>query len=507
MRHFLLLLCVLTGCKKSAPSSTEGPAVAAEKLPPVGVDDPFPRLNDATARALKAGFKALRGKSYDQARASFHEVVAAHPDYVKARYHELRAAALAGAYGDLPTMWAELLARDFVGYAGSLDQAKDLAALRKADEWPRLQAIEKQVRGAYASGLDKGLIFVARTRPGRSKRPDNHSEVTAFASGQEAFHYDPASQRYRRLTATDARILAIAVSPNRQQLSFLTCEHLGDECEAQDDGVNYCSVGCAGPLGGAIELGSLTRHGPASILGRNSRTVPTGGVYLGWSKSGEPRFLVEDATRKEVGRHEYEKEVTRETAYAFDATHTALVSLDDKDASLWTRVEGLDAAPVTPSTDGVSLTSDGLALQIAGEAAPLRAGRTIVTTTWSPGKKRLLYAGDPCAGFKVKGGKGVPEKNELYLWDAGKKKAERIARAAATFDALWLDDDHLAWVTGFGKEAKIHLYDLATRTERPLKAGRGAGLWRVPELSCDEAPEPYDDGIAADDEEEFVDGE
>ena len=53
--------------------------VDAGPPPVVGMDDPFARLNGDAAKSLKAGYKAMQAKKYDEARAAFAAVVSAAP--------------------------------------------------------------------------------------------------------------------------------------------------------------------------------------------------------------------------------------------------------------------------------------------------------------------------------------------------------------------------------------------------------------------------------------------
>src|SRR5262245_53681302 len=169
-----LSLLVIGGCSKkqqaAAPAAVDGGAAAvAAKVdagppPVVGAEDPFVRLTGDAAKSLKAGYKAMQAKKYDEARTAFAAVVSAVPDYSPARMQEVKAAALAGHTADVPGLWKELLARDFVAFAGRLDKPKDLAPLRAAPEWARIKALEASIRPAYAANLGKGLFFVARDR-------------------------------------------------------------------------------------------------------------------------------------------------------------------------------------------------------------------------------------------------------------------------------------------------------------------------------------------------------
>ena len=102
-----------SGCKKPAATapadSTAGPHAApqidAGPPPVVGMEDPFVRLAGDAVKSLNVGYKAMSAKKYDDARAAFAAVVAAHPDYTPARFQELKAATLGGHVADVPALW------------------------------------------------------------------------------------------------------------------------------------------------------------------------------------------------------------------------------------------------------------------------------------------------------------------------------------------------------------------------------------------------------------------
>ena len=173
-------LIVTAACRsKPAPVVTPqpapppaAPALQPEPPPlpppppmPVGMADPFVRMNAAGVQLVDEGWKALRQRQYGEARAAFHALVTAYPDKPAARFQELRAAALENDFAAVPAMWRELLARDFVGYARRLDSGKELAPLRASPQWKQIQAITAEMRSRYAAGLDRGVMFVARTHP------------------------------------------------------------------------------------------------------------------------------------------------------------------------------------------------------------------------------------------------------------------------------------------------------------------------------------------------------
>ncbi len=157
MVSFLSPLMAL-GCSKKQPAPQEIAPLAAkpapEPLPVVGMDDPFARLTGESVKSLKAGYKAMHAKDYDSARAAFASVVTAFPDHTVARMQELKAAALGGHAAEVPALWKDLLARDFVAVAGGLDKPKDLAGRRAcvADAGPYSPAGGRQSARSSAPG-------------------------------------------------------------------------------------------------------------------------------------------------------------------------------------------------------------------------------------------------------------------------------------------------------------------------------------------------------------------
>src|SRR5262249_35006557 len=96
--------------------------------------------------------------------------------------------------------------------------------------------------------------------------------------------------------------------------------------------------------------------------------------------------------------------------------------------------------------------------------------------------------------------KGKADKNELYLWERGKKTAARIATAPSAFRLDWADDDRLVYQAGAGKQSRIHVLEVATKTDTVLKPRAGAALLGFGGIICPGAA-PEDDSVAEEDEE------
>lgn len=470
----LALVAPLSGCNgckgKAGPAATPsasgdgGPGAAgpgsagrAFTVEATGQTDPFARITPEQTRRLQAGFKAVRAKDWKAARAEFEAVLAVSPDYLQARLPHLRAVALSGDFDEAVRLYGELLARDFVGGVGRLDKARDLAPLRASPAWARVPEIEAASRAAWARDVARGLFFVARMRdPGHLAKDGE----TPLRLNQEAWQYDPVTSRYRRLTDTDGHVYAIHVAPDRKALSFLLVDKIRSGAEGEGLLVD-AKVGF-------VDLATLQMVGPFPLDNRVAL------VQLFFTRSGEPLWR------------------TNAAQHLVDSTRTALVRSprgpDEPTPPGGMTVADYDGVSHSDELTGVTLSADGREITVVGAAVPIRSARPIdaASLLFSPGRKRLAYAGvlEPCKlQAASKGDKS--SWNELFVWQADKALASRVAQAASAFGSAWLDDDHLVYEGGLDREARLHVVDLTTRTDVVLKPRAGAGLHGVPTLSCD----------------------
>jgi hypothetical protein len=106
------------------------------------------------------------------------------------------------------------------------------------------------------------VVFIARQRP-PLRIPADGQGVFVLGPHQEAFAWSPASNRYRQLTATDGRVLALLTSQDRRRLLYVTAEKL------------VRATGHAPALRGMtlnrLELTTMTGAPPISIAGDVAR--------------------------------------------------------------------------------------------------------------------------------------------------------------------------------------------------------------------------------------------
>ncbi len=487
MRHLLLAaLLVVTACKKdehpapgAAPASPGGPALPS--LQPVGMSDPFARLPADAGKALERGYKAIRSKKWDDAVRELEAAIASAPDYTAARWALVRALVLGGKFTDVPAAYEGLIARDWVGYADKLEKPKDFAGFRNAPEWAKVSELKTRYRTAYAQGLDKGFLFVGRTRPATEPQFAAGMKDAPLDLRQEVFHYDLETKRFRRVTETGGHAFAINRTPDgsgsAKMLSFLVAPRLHRE-GALDSFVD--------PSVGVVDLATLEATGPFVEKGQYDQ------VMLGVNQAQQPLFTFVVSTGASA-------------TYTFDTAKTALAKLEGGavlpvggETRAWpNQVAHLPGKVI----DSVKMTDGANQFTIDGVASPVVAARPLAQSSleWSPGKTRLTYAGKLDACKILKGGSN--EKNELYVYDLGKKSAQRVAAAVSAFETLWLDDDHLVYEGGVGKDGRIHLYAFTAHADSSLPTRHGAGLYGVPTLACESAETGVDEDLGDSDAE------
>jgi hypothetical protein len=431
------------------------PAPAAS----VGMADPFKLMNTDAARILGSAWTALRRKQYFEAREAFHQVVTAYPDKTAARYAELKMAALEGDLAAVPALWRQLLARDYLSYVNRLDTDRDLAVVRKSPQAHALRAIAGEMKTAYAEGLDEGFFFVARIHPYAGPTLAEDEGAAKLLPDQEAYHYDPATRRTRRLSDSGGRVLAIHADGDKRQLMMVQAGRL----EKRDGKVVFGQAAAV-----LLSLDTLESVGPLPIAGSPAS------VALCFSDKGEPIWA---PTRIGTGE---------DPALTLDATGTALVASDQAcgKSAATTEVSPAGVEHTRPVVEGVTLSEDGLQLSGVDDDVPVRSTQAIRPGSWgwSPGKKRFVYSGD------VGRCDAVTAPNGLFVWDPERKRASRVSAAVSAYEAQWLDDDHLAYQSGREPATKLTVHDFrAGGTSITVNTPAGAGLYGVPVLGCAEA--------------------
>ena len=299
----------------------------------------------------------------------------------------------------------------------------------------------------------------SRSWPAPTCRPNR---ISASETGevrldlyQEVYHFDPDSQRIRRLSDLDGQVVAVHPDLDYRQLIVLSARTLRKVV----GGAAFSK-----PEVTVISLDSLEPVGPLTI------DADVVAMDMCFSDKGEPVWNVTAAGAGEA------------RAFTLDATRTGLVPLEDgcTDTVATTTVDPMGVEHHRPDPDGVALSEDGLQLAGVDGERPVRALEAIRpgSFSWSPGRKRFVYTGsvDLCN----------PASNSLFVWDAGRKQSARVAAAVASYETQWLDDDRLAYESGQGRAPKVTIHALSGSTPPAvLKAPAGAGLFGLPTVGCE----------------------
>jgi hypothetical protein len=459
----------------------EGTKVAAPVPPPptltpppapvpsatvVGMTEPFKLMNAASLRTLDMGWKAMRRKDWDEARAAFHEVVMAYPDKPAARFAELRATALAGDFAAVPALWRELLARDFVGYAGRLDGGKEMAPLRKSPQWAQVKSITTEMKARHLAALERGFFFVGRLRPAGAvlTGAEVDGESVKLSLEQEVYHYDPGSERIQRVSDSGGTVLGLHHDGEQGKLMVLT----GGALKKTGGALAF-----AAPQASVIALDTLERTGPLPI------DADATSVELCFSSKGEPVWAAVFAGLRD------------ERALTLDATRTSLVGSEEGcGGRATTAVKPNEVSHRMAALEGVSLSEDGLRIMGVDEDVPVRASSAIrpESLAWSPGKKRFVYTGSfgVCERPGVDAAGKAEASNGVYVWDPERKRSTRVSAAASALQATFLDDDRLAYQGG-PRATKLTIHDLLGGGATVVKVPAGVGLYGIATVGCEEA--------------------
>lgn len=465
-----------TAAGATQPAVVEKPAAAPKA--PVGMQNPFPHLTTEASAPFNRGWAALKAKKYEDAAAAFGEVGMQLPDYLNARYQAARALVLAGKLAEARAQFEELLRRSYVGYSDRISKQKELAPFRASAEWAAYQQAEARVRADYAEGLAQGLVLVARA---------GAVDPLAFAASktagvqeakldwkQEVYHYDVAAARFRPLTASDGHVLVALRSPDGKRLVFVTADRVARlEKDAADP---RAKVWFVDPQLYFLDLGSLDLAGPIKLVGGYEE------LTIGFGQSGT-------ALLSTPGVVAGSGEGTAAGTYEMDTARTGLTrAASDPDFSgerVVIRPDRLLRSE-RPAPAGVTVAEDRHSLRLGSSGAVITSARTLSPTSlaWSPNQALFAYAGqlDSCAALRDEKAKAA--QNELFIYEVEKKSAQRIDSGASQFELQWLSENLLAYESGAGAKASLHLYDVAARKKTTLPLKNGAGFVGLPTLSC-----------------------
>jgi hypothetical protein len=202
-------------------------AGACPALQPVpgGPGDPaVPAPVAAQAQALNAEGKRLyRDGQWAAARERYGAALAADPAFGAPALNRACALAREERFDEAAREAAALIRRASVPWSREVVEAFDLAALHDRPEMALIRTAIAEGGQAWGQALAGSLLFVARTRPPVRLAGQG---VLVLALGQELHAFDPATGRYRQVTADDGRVLAFDRSGDGRAVVYLRGDKL-----------------------------------------------------------------------------------------------------------------------------------------------------------------------------------------------------------------------------------------------------------------------------------------
>ncbi len=242
------------------------PGAGAACLPVVaqpgpGVADPF-RPPDPRATALNAEGKTFyRQGKWDAARERYRAAEAADPGFLAPRLNVACSFVRQERFTEAVAEVRALLDLAYVPWAREVLEAADLGALKVQPQMAEVRRAMADAAARWGAGLDGSLIFVARQRP-PLRIPATGAGEFILNPHQEVYAFSPATARFRQLTAEDGHVLAVARTPDRRRIVYVTAEKLvrgGKPDDVVLEGValheltlETMAVGPPIPLAGAI---------------------------------------------------------------------------------------------------------------------------------------------------------------------------------------------------------------------------------------------------------------
>jgi hypothetical protein len=200
------------------PCASDGPADGPGSLDPFRA--PAPRALELNA----AGKAPYRQGKWDEARAQYRAALAADPEFLAPRLNVACSFVRQERFADAKAEVVALLAHAYVPWAREVLDAADLGALKVRPEMKEIERSMAASAARWGEGLDASVLFVARQRP--ALRVPDGPGVFILNPRQEVWAYSPRTQRYRQLTTEDGHVVALARSPDRRRILYVTAEKL-----------------------------------------------------------------------------------------------------------------------------------------------------------------------------------------------------------------------------------------------------------------------------------------
>ena len=219
-----LLASVVWGATGAAASPAPADCAASAAGP--GLLDPFHVPSDAAKQLNADALAFYRQGRWDEARAKYRAALTADPDFLAPAMNIACSFVRQERFPEAMTEVRALLARAFTPWNDEVLTAADLGALKVGALGKDLRALLEEGRRQWAEGLERDVVFVARTRAPLGIARDARAATGTFVLGprQEVFAWSPRTRRYRQLTTEQGRVLALGRSRDGRRVAYVTAE-------------------------------------------------------------------------------------------------------------------------------------------------------------------------------------------------------------------------------------------------------------------------------------------
>ena len=226
-RGLLALAALAGGAGDDASAKPKGARSvrrATPRGPGPGSLDPFRAPAPRALELNAAGKLPYRQGKWDEARARYRAALAADPEFLAPKLNIACSFVRQERFAEATAEVVALVERAYVPWSREILDAADLGALKARPEMKEIQRAMAAAAARWGEGLDASVLFVARQRA-PLRVPDGPG-VFILNPHQEVWAYSPRTRRYRQLTTEDGHVVALARSPDRRRIVYVTAEKL-----------------------------------------------------------------------------------------------------------------------------------------------------------------------------------------------------------------------------------------------------------------------------------------
>lgn len=244
--------------------------------------DPFHAPLAKATELNSAGKTYYRDGKWEEARIEYRAAVDADPAFLAPRLNVACSFVRQERFAEATAEVEALLKLAYVPWAREVLEAADLGALKPRPEMAQIRRAMATAATAWGAGLDEAVLFVGRARA-PLKIPEAGPGFFVLNPHQEVYAFLPSTGLYRQLTSEDGRVLAMAPTPDRRRVVYVTADRLIRGAKPDDLALRGVAIG-------ELTLATMTSEPPIKIEGDVRRvTIATVGAMVMFGIEGDRR--------------------------------------------------------------------------------------------------------------------------------------------------------------------------------------------------------------------------